>query len=314
MKTIVSIGLLLLLMTSCDEEYEVPDTGRKLVVNGLITTNGVLGVNITKSLYITDSTRWLGAEVITNARILLYENSILVDSLFNISIWPSYPGLPTVMPNYSVETLIPTVGKTYEIHVKAPGFPDAFATTTIPNLVKIDYVDTAIVNVPKTEWDDGVRLRCDIAFTDPEDTQNYYMVYAFNSVDDGKRVSIPLRTSEPVVEEVLSGGSVDHGLAFFDKSINGQQKRISILLDVDDIGMPFIERNYPFDAPTKTALFFYLYSIDESYYKYIQTLNLFFKNYKNPFAQPVQVYSNVEGGYGMFTGAAVSVDSLVFNY
>jgi hypothetical protein len=57
-----------------------------------------------------------------------------------------------------------------------------------------------------------------------------------------------------------------------------------------------------------------LYNITEEYYQYIQTLNLFLKNYKNPLAEPTQVFSNINGGYGILGGAGVSTDSVIFRY
>ena len=43
-----------------------------------------------------------------------------------------------------------------------------------------------------------------------------------------------------------------------------------------------------------------LYSISESLYKYISTANNFYDSYENPFTEPVQVYSNISGGLGVF--------------
>ena len=64
----------------------------------------------------------------------------------------------------------------------------------------------------------------------------------------------------------------------------------------------------------KKTIYLRLYSITEEYFRYIQTLNLFEKDFGDPLTNPVQVFSNVTGGFGIFAGAAVSSDSIVFNY
>jgi hypothetical protein len=64
----------------------------------------------------------------------------------------------------------------------------------------------------------------------------------------------------------------------------------------------------------KKTIYLRLYSITEECFRYIQTLNLFEKDFGDPLTNPVQVFSNVTGGFGIFAGAAVSSDSIVFNY
>lgn len=43
-----------------------------------------------------------------------------------------------------------------------------------------------------------------------------------------------------------------------------------------------------------------LFSISESLYKYISTANNYFDSRENPFTEPVQVYTNINGGLGVF--------------
>jgi hypothetical protein len=113
----------------------------------------------------------------------------------------------------------------------------------------------------------------------------------------------------------LSSNPIE-GIAFTDKIINGRKSNFAVTILCNDIGLPFYEddHNYMEDGNHKKIIYFKLYSITEEYYKYIQTLNQYSKSYDNPLSDPVLVYSNVTSGYGIFAGAALSSDSLVFTY
>jgi hypothetical protein len=55
-----------------------------------------------------------------------------------------------------------------------------------------------------------------------------------------------------------------------------------------------------------------LMSLSEDYFKYKLSLEKYQETAGDPFAQPVQVYSNVENGFGIFGGYSVYRDSLFF--
>ena len=50
----------------------------------------------------------------------------------------------------------------------------------------------------------------------------------------------------------------------------------------------------------------YLHNISKSYYYYRTSLELYQNTSGNPFAQPVQVYSNIENGFGIFAGSQIT--------
>lgn len=54
-----------------------------------------------------------------------------------------------------------------------------------------------------------------------------------------------------------------------------------------------------------------VYPMTESYWRYIETLSASAGANGNPFANPVTIYSTVEGGYGVFTGLTYDRDSLL---
>lgn len=317
MKHFIEIVLFSGLLFSCQKEnIQIPDRGRKIVVNGLITTDSLINVNLSQSLYIMDPYD-VEQTLLNDATVYISDSSSRIDTLqYNFNGYINL-GVDIYVPsNFWSKKVFPKAGHEYKIEVKSGNLPVATSKTRIPNLVKIEKVDTTVVILAGTfeEWESNVRLHCDIEFTDPANEKNFYLLYVYKIPPPHIETNnIGFSCQDPVVEEKLEHGTYMEGVAFSDKIINGQKYRLQITLNGKEIGMPFYDDNsYIFYH--HNAIYFRLYSITEDYFKYIQTLNLFYKNFNNPLAEPTQVYSNVEGGYGIFAGAAVSSDSLVFTY
>jgi hypothetical protein len=317
MKLLLLVFILAFFISCQKDNQLIPDTGRKLVINGLITTDERFGVNITQSMYITDTSKWLGTDIVTNLQASIYENSVYVDSLQYNGYHSDYMNMFQMPVNFETLKYRPSACKEYKILVKASGYSDAYATTKIPNLVKIERIDTSriILEGPLDWWESKVWLQCNIEFTDPAGTKNFYLLYIYNTTNNQATSPMAFTCNDPVVEEHLEHGTIPFGIAFSDKSINGKRYKLPIILKGNDIGGPFQDNGSgnPFPQANKTSIYFRLYSITEEYFKYIQTLNLFLKNYTDPLAEPTQVYSNINGGYGIFAGAAVSSDSIIFH-
>lgn len=296
------------------EDITISDSGSKTVINGLITSDSLISLNIHTSLKIDDTTLiWTSDKSYNNAKTLIYENDKVIDSMKYHKIWSSNY---IFNKNYHSDKIRPMPGHTYKISVKNNGMPDAFALTNIPNLVNIESLDTAVNILSGTfeEWQSNVRLICNISFSDPVNEKNYYLFYVYKRSDNNTAGEMEFACYDPIIEEKLNHGTLMLGYAFSDKIINGKKHRLTLILDGKNIGLPYYGINDPIFTTHKTTLYFRLYSITEEYYKYIHTLNLFFKNYNNPLGVSTQVYSNVTGGYGIFAGAAVSSDSIVFKY
>ncbi|MCE5345392.1 MAG: DUF4249 domain-containing protein [Bacteroidales bacterium] len=321
MKYSILFTIFLILFTSCQDDLEIPDTGRKIVINGLITTDSLLNVDISRSAYITNVREYVFRSDLDNAEVCFYQDDVRMDSLYH-SILYVYSGGVFFTGNYCSKSVYPLPGKQYKIVVKAPGLPDATATTIIPDLVRIERVDTSRIILTTTSTNRSYRMTYNIEFTDPVNETNYYL---FNVCRKPRSRSysnnISFDCSDPIVEEELKDNNLIYGIAFSDKIINGKKYSLTITVDgnwlssysykfphtVDD----YMKDNY---IDNKKTYYFNLYSIPEEYFKYIQTMNLYFERQGNPLYEPVMVYSNVTGGYGIFAGAAVSTDSVVFTF
>jgi len=313
MKHLLLNSLFLLLVCACQKEnVEIPDTGRKLVINGLITTDSLLNVRISPSYFFKDIYMgWATFPEFDSADVRFYRSNTFLDSL-NYSVQNNnYDVYPS--SNYMSNNIYPLPGNEYKIIVKRTGFPDATATTIIPELVKIEKVDTSRIDVSGSNF----IMNCKIEFTDPPGEKNYYL---FNIIKirifPWWRAYLAFDCHDPVIEEELcsnsGSGSISSvvydkfGFAFSDKLIDGKKYSLNVSFKgsywYNDIYYPIPKTSYIY--------YFRLISITEDYFKFIQTLNLFNATYMNPLAEPVMVYSNVSGGYGIFAGAAVSTDSI----
>jgi len=320
MRHFVLFGVLTVLITSCCKEtLEIPNTGRKIVINGLLTSDSLFNVRISKSAFITDikPSTFDSMQYLNNARVFVYQKEILVDSLYNKALW-HYPNEVFKPSNYFSKSLIPVPGNEYEIVVKVPELPDAKATIKIPEPVRIESIDTTHIHLQNSSYLIPISIICNIGFTDPENEKNYYFfnIYAIYS-PYGIIHNAVFECKDPIVEEKLIYRCPLEGIAFTDKIINGKRYKLPIVINPNFIGYatipdPSDPNKFLIHPDYKLTIYLRLYSITEEYFRYIQTLNLYNANYDNTFSDPILVPSNVTGGLGLLSGAAVASDSIVF--
>jgi len=91
-------------------------------------------------------------------------------------------------------------------------------------------------------------------------------------------------------------------LAWNDENINGQTKEFSVNFNL-----------YQYEG-FQTRFLVYLYSIEKAYFKYLKSYsqNFTILNEEALLSESVQVYSNVNGGYGVLAGVSSSV--VFFDY
>lgn len=331
MKSLIVFGLLILVSTSCNKlKLDIPDTGRKIVINGLITTDELFNLRVSKSAYLIDPEHYYipQTEDLDSAYVSIYRNNSFIELLLHKKGGiETYPWNLFTLGNYHSNTLSPSPGTEYKVIARYPGLPDAFASTIIPSLVKIDKTDTSRVELePGSYYDINLGLKYKISIKDPENEHNYYLIKMFmNTFYDSEwayanRLSqiVQFKCNDPIVEENIESRTGQEAIAFSDKLINGQKYEIDLVVKEESVFL--LPADYEIISPPgsyqviRQTIIVKLYSIAEEYFKYIQSLQLYSKNYGNPLAEPVLVNSNVEGGYGMFAGAAIATDSVVYKY
>lgn len=316
----LSIIILLTLFSSCDREinFDFPDVEPAIVVNSIITPESPISVSVSAVMPIapdsynvvndTDEYGTIHSQYvpkpkycIEDASVLIYEDGVLLCSL-------EYDG-----EGYYVSDRYPKVGSTYTLVVNAPGYKECKATTTLynlPVLSNLSFRDTVSVN------EEGYPLsKLRFTITDNDPNRNFY---------------------EMSCRAVSDKYNVEYDWISFDKSRNGDKVLTqseclpfdqSSLLFTDDYfsngsyNLDVVYSYLPYAPMVKYDLEITVKSISQSYYEYrrsrmmqaYQDEGLFewLANYESLSATPVEIYSNIENGYGVFASYSTMTDTIM---
>jgi hypothetical protein len=278
-----------IVITSCEKiiDISIPDKERKIVVNGLIRSNQPVMVNLSRSLSVLEKDSLIS---ITGGDVNLYHGSDLVGKFREESGGFYY------LPGF-----IPKTGQTYRLTASYNGLNKVEAEATLPPLVPILSVDTATLT---GEWGQK-ELRLKIKFDDPAGERNIYgfgvdvtyKEFDYNTMTyTGKKISNPA---------YLSGNS-DQFLKEESLDFEGKIYLEDLLFDGMGKTIEFGLSDYSFYQSDTVWLDVKMEQVDLSYYYYVLSFSSYQQAHGNPFSEPVQVYSNVKGGYGIFSGSSVS--------
>ena len=284
MKKVIFIISFFIILISC--EKIIPFTGEisqsKLVVNSLFDSENPWRIHVSYSL-----------SVIDNGELGNVEDASVVikDSIGNIVETLLYES-----EGYYRGNTYPQSNQDYRIEVTANGYNDVYSEDRLPSSINIISVDTMTNIVDGEEQFD-----MNIKFEDPGDFRNYYRISVHMGWWD-----IDWQTGDSILEEyqmpVLLEDPVfnnqnkweNEGL-FTDLLFDGQEKDLEIAVELyeklDDV--EYLE--------------VWLFNITEATYNFNKSYNIYQNASGNPFAQPVQVFSNVTNGFGIFGGAQLNV-------
>ena len=309
------LAALALAFASCDfeqvVELDAPDYTPRLVVGAFPAADSVFVVSVGESVSAFEPGGYFfGDLAVTDAAVrLLGENGDVLDVLDYVPVSSDFGEQRAYRARNGTRA---QAGQAYTLEASAPGFPSARASTRLPDPVPftVRYEGTT-----ETDPDYGARrARLVVAFEDPPGDQTYALS-VLGTYRDGNGVLRSFRNSFTSTDPVLRRGygEVDAAVDF----------------DIEADGARYFERAYFRDRLVseqayEVALeaFLWTYSPDpddrldaftvrlsvlgEDYVTYQQTLELQRQNDGNPFAEPVRVHSNVDGGLGVFSGTASS--------
>ena len=170
----------------------------------------------------------------------------------------------------------------YELQVSAPGFEPVSAKQTMPKAVEIlsvEYDPEGAINV------DGDRVdEFSIEFQDPGGEENFYMLQIWVQQDSFDfSYMLYLDNLDPVAEE--SGDD----LFLKDSSFDGKK----YTWKVGTYPGNFEEEGFKYRVE--------LFSVTRDKYFFVRSASLSQDADDNPFAEPVIVHDNIEGGHGIFS-------------
>jgi len=299
--------LLLLLLVSCKKDFfesvvevDVPIHSSQLTVGAhfydQIEAERYI-VDVGHSVGIVDST---SITAVTDAVLeLLEDGKVIVDS------FELYVSKNLKNSLYFTETPISfSPDKTYTLQVSSPEYGQLKGTQKLPTKVLIEHATYKKESVIDRWGDRGDEIS--LQFSDPANEQNYYEVrvlaeIAVTSAKESSLRGINLVTRntpvDPLPEEVgskllLSDVGFD-GTTYTLKLANSTSREIRNLQRLGG-------RLEGAEVMLK-SIGISLLSVSKDYYIFHKSLDNYKNNKDNFFAEPINVYENIEGGIGIFT-------------
>lgn len=225
-------------------------------------------------------------EILQNAKIELFENSKQLNVTF-------------VFENdfYKAQNFEPKPKFNYKIKVTTENKEIIEAEDSVINTVPI-------INMSYEKYTDeyGYTLyRIFTNFTDPKETTNYYWLNlnVKEKVNSGVfyNVGTIIYCSDPILSE--TNFNRFQYLIFSDKQINGLNYNFTYEL--------FLQ----YDS---TQVIAKLNSISEDLYNYLKSYKeqTTYQEINNPLEEPTPIFTNIEGGLGIFGAYNSSIDTLIF--
>jgi hypothetical protein len=288
MKNIIILFLsqVLLIFTSCEQEIILDfDHKSKLCLNCILNPDSIITASLTLSHALDNSGNF---EVVNNAVITLYEGDIVKGTLKLKSDG-----------NYVLNQR-PVSGKTYYIEAEVSGYEKIKASTKVPEKIQILFNKDTTSIIKNLNWP---IVDLNIWLTDKLGRNSYwlYRTYMVNGVKYGGSCS---EINAPFVDT-------------FNRTIDSDSKYgFTHFLQVRMTDEGYDNQVWNFVVPDFVISGEYLaqhfLSADEHYDKYIKTtlIKRMSENDDLPFYEPVQIYSNIENGYGIFGSCAITTVKL----
>ncbi len=274
--------LLVLICSSCGEDFftttleiDPPEHTDQLVTNAFLNIDdGKIEVAVSQTYSVVDVDQEF--ELVNDAEVILRNDQ----------------GLDQLVPasgqdfgfNYFADDIV-SQGNTYELEVKYGSF-NSRATASIPNLVTLydfEFIEDGGID---SEGED--RSRVEFSFDDPEDEENYYELTIYMS-NEGDPTLPSYATYTDTNDPSGSRGYNYQSLLISDASFDGERKRFKALM-------------YPTTKEEVEGRLFVRWKVvSKEYFQYSKTLNIASELEDNPFATPVQIFTNFEGGIGIFS-------------
>jgi hypothetical protein len=287
-KNSLVLSIFVLLFISCEKEIilEQDEIAPRIVVNAIISASDTIWIDLSES------------------RPILYEDPlppILVATAQLVDENETEIGTFTSDGNgkYFLTDVELTAGNTYGLKVNAPDFTDISAFSNLPTLTTITSIDTT-TDVPYNQ------IEFTLQFNDNPANKDYYsvMIEYFGSWldEEGEANDIYwpyFSTNEFYVNASsdIDGAKYEREFLFSDESFNGN-------------AVSFTGLQGRFTSTGEPGYYVItLKTMSEDVYKYKVSYQKY-QNSQGPFAEPVQVYSNISEGFGIFGGMEVYRDTL----
>ena len=296
MKEPLFLVLLICILTACEKEVHIPIeyTEPKLVVNGLFNTDSLWEVEISASQYIYDS----GTIPLINDAAVTITNS----TGNTITLLNQGDGL------YNSATEKPQTGQVYSINISHANYENASSSNQLPGELQVSNIELQDQTMVSGEQ----FRKISITFQDSPDP-DFYMIrivggfwvetYDSLGMPDSSLIPYPMWvfSQSPAVEN-SNPNNMQPTIIFKDELFNGTQYTIDLLVE-----------EYVFGGEKENLedIYISISKISEEYYWYEKSYQAYVSSQNNQFfSQPVQVYTNIENGLGIFAGFSTQTDTI----
>ncbi|MCE3294820.1 MAG: hypothetical protein K0R65_534 [Crocinitomicaceae bacterium] len=282
MKTNRCFGILLgfAFLFSCQKELEFKGEGK----DPLLVVNAIEQNDSTFKVYLERTTFFLSNE----GEESKYIETGAIMKVTNVSTGEVFTMNQSTYDNVYEFPFVTAPGTRYKIEVSHAEYPSVSSEiTTVPN-VTLTSVDTSGFSK-----DGSLHKRAVLKWNDPAG-ENYYMLRLFyadplydyfyqmtfqsnDEVTSGQGAD-PLSSDKPTFDDLL----------FTDELFDGEQKQLEIEF-----------MTYKGMTPAEDPIYTYrLITMNKETYLYYRSVLMGQED--SPFIEPVKVYSNIEGGFGIF--------------
>lgn len=293
-------------LSGCDfqapVDIDLPTYDPLLVVGGFLEAGAPIEVRFGESLPAesgaTTGTPWLGPGVLA----VLYDP--IGQVLDTLVYRPPDPG--GIYPRYTSE-VVAEPGESYELRATAPGLPSVRASARVPLPVPVTVRSVGLRDIAGVTYES-----VEAVWTDPEGPTTYALSSRATDERSVNRLR-PFVSADPSLREGYSGlgrprevrpeeGAGPRGYSraayLTDEGFDGEVRTVTILFDRQ-------RRNGIGDDVSIC-----LSVLSDEMVRYMRALEVQRSTASDPFVQPTEAYTNVEGGLGAFAGYATSCRDL----
>jgi len=291
--------LVILFSSSCKKivQSEFPDIEQKPVINSIIIQDSIIKINVSLSGKLDSN----DLTFVENAVILLYVNDVLAETI-NHSENGMYISHVIAEPN-----------KKYSCSVIIPGYEEVRCSCKIPP--KTEILDVSHTCLAYIDAEGTIFPSVTLKFRNNPDTLLYYevviKVLKYDSYFDENNThyeeSAFFNASLVGIEDPVI---INEGLpiaVFSNKTIQGNE--YTMILN-------YFTRGTSWNLSVLYPIIVELRSISYDYYKYAQALYLYNQELNNESIDgrilPLSIYSNVDGGFGIFAGYSTYATDTIF--
>lgn len=255
-------------------DLELPATDPKIVVNSFFTENSRIKVHLSKSIGILEST----FPECTDASVMVRENNIIIDTMY-------------MEAGYYYSHILAEKNKNYSLEIIAPDMETVFCEDIIPEKTVLQgYVCTDSILI---DGDGFIINELKLDFEDLPGSSFYEVELEAHDVVHNYKMWLWFKNnSDPII---TSTGLLDYNprtLIFTDDMFDRKHCSVKIYFATQaylDYNLKIIFR-----------------SVSEAYYKYKEKQFAYLFSLESDIfsgmSEPINLYSNITGGYGIFAG------------